>query len=102
MGFPVTARTESAAPPRPALLGKPIVTGAVLRNFRFIFNVLAQAEALAPVAEDADLVPVLTDLLGDPERRLELGARAEKTIAGHRGAAVRTIEVLENLLAENK
>ena len=86
----------------PALLGKPIVTGAVLRNFRFIFNVLAQADALTPIAKDAELVPALTALLSDPARRQELGKRAEAAIAKHRGAALRTIEVLENLLAGNQ
>lgn len=85
----------------PALLGKPIITGAVLRNFRFIFDVLAQADALAPVDRDVDLVPVLADLLEKPERRRQLGENAARTITGHRGAAVRSIEVLEKLLAEN-
>ena len=82
----------------PALLGKPIVTGAVLRNFRFLLQVLVQADAVATVASDSDLSPVLRRLLADPVARRVLGAKAKEVIGKHRGATGRTADEIERLL----
>ena len=71
----------------PALLGKPIVTGHVLRNFRFILKVLLQENAVATVTGDGELYGQLHRLLTDETLRRELGERAGKAIRRHAGAA---------------
>ena len=80
------------------LLNKPIVTGHILRNFRFILNVLLQGNAVATVTNDAELLPQLTKLIADGELRKELGQRAGDIIRQHAGATDRTVAYLEDLL----
>ena len=82
----------------PALLGKPIVTGAVLRNFRFLLKVLKESDAVATVAKDEELVPTLRRLFADPAARAALGGRAKAAIGQHRGATERTVAEIETLL----
>ena len=100
MGKSLAGHDEGHNLIEPALLAKPIVTGHVLRNFRYLLDALRSADALVAVTGDAELTPRLAELLEKPELRRELGERARATIQHHRGAADRTIDELEKLLAE--
>lgn len=79
----------------PALLRKAIVTGTVLRNFRYIFNELNEHDALIPAA-DNELSGALRKLLSSAEFRKELGERAFEVVDANRGAADKTIDALES------
>ncbi|MCI5779323.1 MAG: 3-deoxy-D-manno-octulosonic acid transferase [Lentisphaeria bacterium] len=81
----------------PALLGKPIVTGPVLRNFRYIFSALENQNALMPAA-DGELTEVLRRLLASESLRTALGRKAFEVIDANRGAVDRTIDELERML----
>ena len=98
MGKSLAGHDEGHNLIEPALLNKPIVTGHILRNFRFILNVLLQNNALVTVTSDAELRPQLSKLIENEELRKELGLRAGNIIRQHAGATDRTIEQLENLL----
>ena len=98
MGKSLAGHDEGHNLIEPALLGKPIVTGAVLRNFRFLLKVLEEADAVETVSRDEDLVTVLRRLLSDPEARAALGGRAKAAIGRHRGATERTVDEIEKLL----
>ena len=98
MGKSLAGHDEGHNLIEPALLDKPIVTGHILRNFRFILNALLAEDAVAVVSCDAELKTQLTKLLGDPELRRELGARAGAVVRRHCGATGRTVEALEKLL----
>ncbi len=98
MGKSLAGQDEGHNLIEPALLGKPIVTGAVLRNFRFILQILRDADAVATVSNDDALMPILDDLIASPEKRLALGSKALAAIQVHRGAAEKTIALLEDLL----
>lgn len=78
----------------PALLAKPVVTGTLLRNFRYIFNILTERNAIVP-ASDSELPNVLRRLIPDAELRQELGKKAFEVINSNRGAIDRTIDILE-------
>jgi 3-deoxy-D-manno-octulosonic-acid transferase len=97
MGKSLAGHDEGHNLIEPALLDKPIVTGAVLRNFRFILQVLCDAQAVVTVSEDADLTNRLERLITDREFRLELGKRAGDAIRCHRGATDRTVNALESM-----
>lgn len=77
----------------PALLGKPVITGTTLRNFRFILRVLTEKNAVF-CCQDEELYPVLERLIASKELREEFGKRAFDTINVHRGAADKTIDQL--------
>ncbi len=79
----------------PALLAKPIVTGTLLRNFRYIFKILDEHNAFMPVS-DGDLTGTLRKLISDSELRKELGQRAFEVINANRGAVDKTIDILES------
>ena len=98
MGKSLSGHDEGHNLIEPALLGKPIVTGHVLRNFRFLLQVLLDADAVATVTSDSELTPCLRRLLSDPELRAALGGRAAEVIGRHRGATERTVDELESLL----
>ena len=98
MGKSLAGHDEGHNLIEPALLGKPIVTGAVLRNFRFLLKVLEEADAVATVKTDDELAPVLRRLFADSEARVALGERARTAIGRHRGAALRTVAEIEALL----
>ena len=70
----------------------------MLRNFRFILNVLLQENAVATVTHDSELEEQLRKLLVNKELREELGKRAGRTIRKHAGATERTVNELESLL----
>ena len=98
MGKSLAGHDEGHNLIEPALLGKAIVTGAVLRNFRFLLQVLTEANGVVTVKSDDELAGALKKLLADPEGRKALGERAFKAIDRHRGAAERTVEELGKLL----
>lgn len=99
MGKSLAGHDEGHNLIEPALLGKPIVTGHVLRNFRFILNVLEQEEAVVTISRDSELEESLEKLLSDEALRRKLGERAACAIRRHAGATQRTIAGLEALLA---
>ncbi len=99
MGKSLAGHDEGHNLIEPALLNKPILTGHVLRNFRFILNVLLRENAVATVTRDSELEGQLEKLLSDGALRRELGIRAGNVIRRHAGATSRTIAELEALLA---
>ena len=60
----------------PALMGKPIVTGSVLKNFRFVLNVLKHKEAIITIDDDCKLESTLEELLISDDLRKDLGHKA--------------------------
>ena len=102
MGKSLAGHDEGHNLIEPALLDKPIITGAVLRNFRFILQVLRDADAVVTVSEDAALAMELRRLASDPQLRKELGRRAGDAIRHHRGATDRTVKALESICTERR
>ncbi len=98
MGKSMAGQNEGHNIIEPALLGKPIVTGSELRNFRFVLNVMKSDDALITIDSDSELESVLSELLDSPEKCKQLGERAAKSIEKHKGATERTIKLCRKLL----
>ncbi|WP_176013810.1 3-deoxy-D-manno-octulosonic acid transferase [Victivallis sp. Marseille-Q1083] len=98
MGKSLAGQDEGHNLIEPALLAKPIVTGSVLRNFRFILQILTEADAVRLVENDDRLQPVLTQLFADAAQRRQLGERAYAAVARHAGATAKVIKLLEETL----
>lgn len=81
----------------PALLGKAIVTGKELSNFRFVMKIMLESNALIGVT-DSELESALRNLLENPEERKKLGEVAMATVSQHIGATQRTIAEIEKLI----
>jgi 3-deoxy-D-manno-octulosonic-acid transferase len=81
----------------PALLGKAIVTGKELSNFRFVLKMMVENNAVITAADDS-LITVLKELLDDPEKRIKLGHTARNTVLKHVGATEKTISEIEKIV----
>lgn len=81
----------------PALLGKAIVTGKELSNFRFVMKIMLESKALIGVS-DGELEGALRNLLENPQERKKLGEVAKATVSQHIGATQRTITEIEKII----
>jgi 3-deoxy-D-manno-octulosonic-acid transferase len=83
----------------PAVLGRPVIVGPHMDNFREIEATFRAAGALVQI-EDADgLARELLSLLTDETRNREVGERGRAVVERNRGALARTVAALEELLA---
>lgn len=83
----------------PARLGKPVLVGPHTGNFRDIAAILLEANGAAVVRDGAELGARLADLLADTERRAAMGEAGRRAAASRHGALLRTIELVERLVA---
>jgi 3-deoxy-D-manno-octulosonic-acid transferase len=89
----------------PAAAGVAIVTGAHTHNFHAIVDLLNEVNAIVqlPPVEGSDaareLARALTDLLSNPEKRIELATRGKQLIATNQGATERTVKLIAPLLS---
>jgi 3-deoxy-D-manno-octulosonic-acid transferase len=82
----------------PAALGKAVLFGPHVRNFRAIAEDLIKAGGAEMVADAAALGTSLAKLLRDRDGARRMGERGREFVESHRGAAKRTVEVLKELL----
>jgi len=82
----------------PAIFGKPIVFGPHMQNFAEIARTFLDNGAAIQVGTGRELGPVLLDLLGDPVRRASLGAAARALVEANRGARIKSLSAIAQLL----
>jgi len=80
----------------PAALGRPVLTGPHLHNFKVIAELLLEAGAVAVVNDAVELAERLVALFDDPARRSAAGDAGQAVVARNRGA----LERLEKLVVE--
>jgi len=81
----------------PAMLGKPIVVGPHMQNFRAIADSLLAAGGLVQVDGASGLAPALGRLLEHPGEAAAIGERARRCAEAHRGATGRAAGRAEQL-----
>jgi 3-deoxy-D-manno-octulosonic-acid transferase len=79
----------------PAALGKPIVSGPDLANFREIAGTLVEAGGMRVFDNPVEMGAALGQLLKDPERARAAGERARRAVDAGRGAIEATLRLLE-------
>ncbi|MBN1864233.1 MAG: 3-deoxy-D-manno-octulosonic acid transferase [Victivallales bacterium] len=99
MGKSLAGHDEGHNIIEPAMLGKPVVTGSKLRNFRQVLKLLRDDKAVVTVADQKELESELDSLVSDSNRRENLGKRALEAVSRHRGATERTIKLCEKTLS---
>jgi 3-deoxy-D-manno-octulosonic-acid transferase len=87
-------------PIEPAALGKPVVFGPNMQNFKDITRIFLSREAAVQVTNAEALETALAELLENPARRAELGRRAQEIVSDNLGAVERTVEMILPRLAE--
>lgn len=97
MGKTMAGNDEGQNIIEPAVMGKPIICGKKLKNFRQALDVLVKADAVRRIGEDAELPSAMRGLLADKESRFALGERARTVMMMSRGATKKIIGVLEEM-----
>ena len=86
-------------PVEAAVLGKPILHGPNMSNFREIIRTLTEAGAVRKVATSAELITAAVTVLQDAPQREKLAAAARAWHAENCGATERTLLVIRAQLA---
>ncbi len=85
------------SPVEPAALGLPIVMGPHVHKCQSSHDALQAAGALLPINVDT-LLPTMSRLLSDPERRAAMGQAAKAWVSENQGATERHMAVIATLL----
>ena len=86
----------------PAAMGKPVVFGPHMENFREAESLLESADACVQVPDDKALLPALERLFGDSASASAMGARARAALEGKSGATARNIAVLDEVVTSSR
>jgi 3-deoxy-D-manno-octulosonic-acid transferase len=78
----------------PAALAKPVVVGPFTGNFTDVMTRFRDAGAKSEVADEAGLRRATGELLADPSRAAQLGAKAQAVVTAGKGATARHVEVV--------
>jgi len=100
VGKSLAPHTEGQTPVEAAALGKPILLGPGMGNFRSIARELVGVGAAWAVVDAADLASRASELLGDPARRALLSAAAASWQGENGGAVDRTLAAVREELAK--
>ncbi len=82
----------------PAAHAKPIIVGPSMENFKDSYALLSKVGACKMVANSNELTKVLMDIVKNDSLRKEMGDASLAVIQANRGAAIRSVDYLENLL----
>lgn len=90
---------EGQTPVEAAALGKPVVFGPVMSNFRVIARDMRAAGAARAVADAAELRAAILELWADPARRIAMSISAKQWRTANQGAVGRTVAIIREELA---
>ena len=82
----------------PAAHAKPIIVGPNMQNFKDSYSLLSKVGACKMVNNVAELANEILDIIGNDERREKMGAASLQVIKENRGADIRSIHYLKELL----
>ena len=85
----------------PASVGKPVLFGPSMHNFREAAELLLKNKGALQVSNARELREALTFLLRDRDARERMGRRAAEAMALSRGATRRNLEIIKKLLMES-
>jgi 3-deoxy-D-manno-octulosonic-acid transferase len=83
----------------PAVLGKPIIFGTHMENFRVVASIFRDADAAIEVRDGAELTAACVRLINDNDARSQLAAASRRVVEENRGAVDHTLDLLTSLVA---
>lgn len=83
----------------PCAFGVATCFGPNTKNFSDVVDLLLRDDACVQLQSPDDLTQFLERMIGDPHRRSELGANAQRAASEHRGAIDRTWQGITKLLS---
>jgi len=83
----------------PASLGKPVIFGPYMFNFRDIAGLFLENKACVLAHNSEELLLNIKDLLRNPAKSTELSQRAKAIILQNQGATARNLECISNYMS---
>ncbi|HET7369646.1 MAG TPA: 3-deoxy-D-manno-octulosonic acid transferase [Gammaproteobacteria bacterium] len=83
----------------PAMLGRPVITGPHLANWRDLAGEMTAAGGLTVVNSAAELAEAVSRLLADGDARAQTGAAAQACVQRNRGALECALNLIETINA---
>jgi 3-deoxy-D-manno-octulosonic-acid transferase len=102
VGKSLPPHTEGQTPLEAAALGKPMLFGTGMGNFRGVAGDLLARHAARQIADGDALAGAALELLRDPVQRESMAASASAWQRENRGAAARTLAVIREELARKR
>ena len=99
VGKSLAPHTEGQTPVEAAVLGRPVLLGPGMANFRAIAADLRARGAAREVRDAGELAAAAAQLLREPARRAEMTAAADRWRRENVGAVGRTLDVIRAELA---
>jgi 3-deoxy-D-manno-octulosonic-acid transferase len=81
----------------PAALGKPVLFGPHMFNFRDIADLFLENQAALLVQDKKELCAKVKDLLNEPEKIELLSNRARELVLAHQGATQKATQLIKEL-----
>ncbi len=94
MGKTLAGNREGQNIIEPAIMGKPIVCGRELTNFRQALDLLVRNHAVYRIKNDSELTGALARLIQDTDYAASMGKLASETMAQSKGASERILSYL--------
>ena len=82
----------------PAAHAKPIIVGPNMQNFKDSYSLLSKVGACKMINNTTELANEMLDIISNDERRAKMGAASLQVIKENRGADIRSIHYLKELL----
>jgi 3-deoxy-D-manno-octulosonic-acid transferase len=83
----------------PVALGKPVLFGPSMFNFRDMKDLFLHQRAAIQVKDPQDLVTLTARILRNPDEAVQMAERGKKIILQHQGATHRNLEFIKKLLS---
>lgn len=78
----------------PAFFAKPVIVGERMENFRDVLAYFKKDQAVVVVRDRKELAAKVDEMMGDPNKRVELGRRAKATIDHNQGAGYKIMQLI--------
>ena len=95
MGKTFSGNTEGQNIIEPAHLGKAVITGPQMVNFRQAFDALKENNGVLALEKDEELSDALLRLASDTALRESYGRNAADAAGQHAGALRKTVQILK-------
>lgn len=82
-------------PLEPAMFGRPILFGAFMTDFHEVAALLTSAGGAVTIDCPDATADLVSALLGDPDRRRQMGAAARTVFSSHSGAVKNSLDIIE-------
>lgn len=87
-------------PLEPAALGIPVVSGPIVTNFKQIYRMMEEQNAVTIATDTQDLSKQLASLLMNPFTRQQMGENGMQVVETNRGAMQKLLELITNSIEE--